>query len=125
MNELYGRTVFDEWAVVHLTSQDGKVLAYIGPRKDDFQQNFSHDLGSLREEILNSRHGLGDFEFARHGFGTHFEAFLVLGDQKYLVCNNTTLSMTDLSQDPRWLSAQVPFVELSDHVRSDPLVVTF
>jgi hypothetical protein len=30
--------------------------------------------------------------------------------------------MDGLTKDPKWLEAQVPFVELSDKVRSNPLV---
>jgi hypothetical protein len=125
MNQLYGQIVFDEWAIVSLTAREGKILGYIGPRKEDFQKNFPQDLGALRSEIGAAHHGLGDFAFARHAFGTHFEGFLVLGDQVYLICNNTTRSMSDIAQDSRWLKAQVPFVELSDHFRGDPLVSRF
>ncbi len=125
MNQLYGQTVFDEWAVISLTAREGKILGYIGPRKEDFQKNFTADLGALRSEIGAAHHGLGDFAFARHGFGTHFEGFLVLGDQIYLICNNTTRSMSDIAQDSRWLKAQVPFVELSDRFRSDPVAPRF
>jgi hypothetical protein len=31
-------------------------------------------------------------------------------------------SMEGIAGDARWLDAQVPFVELSDQVRADPLV---
>ena len=30
--------------------------------------------------------------------------------------------MSSIAKDPLWLSAQVPFVEMSDKFRSDPLV---
>lgn len=125
MNQLYGNVVFDEWAIISLTAKEGKILAYIGPRKDDFQKNFPQDLGALRAELVTGRHGLGDFEFARDGVGTHFEAFLVLGDGVYLICNNTSFSMTEISRDSRWLSAQVPFLEMSDQFRGNPLVSRF
>lgn len=125
MNQVYGKTVFDEWAVISLNSSEGKILAYLGPRKDDFQRNFAHDLGELRQVLLTKKHGLGDFEFARHGLGTHFEAFLVMGDGLYLICNNTSASMEDIASDSRWLNAQVPFLELSDKMRSNPLVSRF
>jgi len=76
----------------------------------------------LRAELLSNKHNIGDFEFSRHGFGTRLEAFLVVGDGLYLICNNTTQSMSGIAKDPLWLSAQVPFVEMSDLFRSDPLV---
>jgi len=123
MDALYGKTVFDEWAVVSLAENKARVLAYVGPRNDEFLQNFVKDLGALRAELLGGQYGTGDFEFSRHGTGTHFEAFLVLGHGLYLVCNNTRESMDAISQNPRWLGAQVPFAELSDKVRAKPLTV--
>ena len=122
MNELYGKVVFDEWAMVSLLQHRARILAYDGPRKEDFQKNFATDVQDLRAELLSNRHHLGDFEFARHGFGTKLEAFVVVGDGLYLICNNTAQSMSGITKDPLWLSAQVPFVEMSDRFRSDPLV---
>jgi hypothetical protein len=121
MNTRYRRTVFDEWAVVNLREGAGRVLSYHGPRRDDFHKNFARDLDALRQDIASRRFGVGDFEFARHGVGTKFEAFLVLGEGLYLICNNTGASMEEISRDPRWLGAQVPFVELSDRVRANPV----
>ncbi|MEY2465728.1 MAG: hypothetical protein QOD03_249, partial [Verrucomicrobiota bacterium] len=51
-------------------------------------------------------------------------AFIVLGDGLYLICNNTDASMEDITKDPKWLNAQVPFAELSDKIGLDPLVVS-
>jgi len=121
MDSRYGRTVFDEWAVVSLAENKARVLAYFGPRNDDFLKNFVKDLGALRSELVGGRYGVGDFEFARHGAGTGFEAFMVVGAGAYLICNNTGESMEFIAKNPRWLSAQVPFAELSDKVRGDPL----
>lgn len=122
MNARYRRVVFDEWAVVSLAHKKSRILNYFGPRNDDFLKNFANDLGALRAELLHPHHGVGDFEFARHGVGTLFEAFLVMADGVYLICNNTANSMDGITTDARWLDAQVPFVELSDKVRADPLV---
>ena len=124
MNSRYGRTVFDEWAMVSLLENKARVLAYLGPRNDDFLANFAKDLGSLRSGLLHAGYGIGDFEFARHGVGTGFEAFMVLGAGIYLICNNTRESMDAIGKDPRWLAAQVPFAELSEKVRSNPLKVS-
>ncbi len=124
MNELYQKVVFDEWAVVSLVQHKARIVTYLGPRKEDFQKNFATDVQDLRAELLSNQHSIGDFEFARHGFGTKLEAFVVLGEGLYLICNNTTQSMSTIAKDPLWLSAQVPFVELSDRFRSDPLVVS-
>lgn len=124
MNDRYGSVVFDEWAIVSLAHERARILGYMGPRNDAFLKNFANDLGSLRTELLKSKYGAGDFEFSRHGAGTMFEAFMVLGDGIFLICNNTTASMTDITKNPKWLNAQVPFAELSDKVRSSPLAVS-
>jgi len=123
MNDLYQKAVFDEWVIVSLIQHKAKILAYLGPRKDDFQKNFATDVQDLRADLLSRRHSIGDFEFARHGVGTKLEAFVMVGDGLYLICNNTAQSMSAIAKDPLWLSAQVPFVELSDQFRSDPLVL--
>ena len=123
MHARYSRPVFDEWAIVSFADHKGRVLAYIGPRKDGFKQNFQTDAGSLRAGLLNEEYAVGDFEFARDGVSTGFESFLVIGKGVYLICNNTVDSMDGITKDPKWLAAQVPFVELSDQVRADPLVL--
>jgi hypothetical protein len=121
MNARYTKTVFDEWAVVSLNEKPGRILAYHGPRKDDFQKNFVTDLDALHQELTSREFGVGDFEFARHAGGTHFDAFLVLGRGFYLICNNTRQSMDNIAKAPRWLGAQIPFVELSDKIRANPV----
>lgn len=121
MNDLYQKVVFDEWAVVSLENNRGRLLAYIGPRKAGFQKNFLADAGPLRQGLSQKQWNAGDFDFARHGVGTGFESFMVLGSGLFLICNNTVQSMDGISKDPLWLSAQVPFVELSDKFRADPL----
>ena len=125
MNGLYGGVVFDEWAVVSLAENKARVLAYTGPRNDDFLKNFVRDLGTLRTALLGGQHGAGDFEFARHGVGTDIEAFLVLGSGLYLICNNTRDSMDGIAKNPRWLGAQVPFAEFADKIRANPLAVSW
>jgi hypothetical protein len=124
MNDLYGKVVFDEWVVISLAQHKARILFYVGPRNDDFLKNFAEDLGALRAELLDSKYTIGDFEFARHGTGTGFEAFVVLGDGLYLICNNTRQSMEEITRDPKWLNAQIPFAELSESVRLDSLVVS-
>jgi hypothetical protein len=121
MDARYGKTVFDEWGVISLAENKARVLSYAGPRNDDFLKNFANDLGTLRSELLDTNYGVGDFAFARHGTGTRFEVFMVLGVGLYLVCNNTRESMDTIAKDPRWLEAQVPFAELGDKIRMSPL----
>lgn len=124
MNERYGAVVFDEWAIVSLVQNRARILVYIGPRNDDFLKNFAKDLGTLRAELVGGQYGTGDFEFERHGIGTGFESFLVLGPGVYLICNNTRESMDAITQNPRWLEAQVPFAELADRARAHPVVLS-
>ncbi|HSY09867.1 MAG TPA: hypothetical protein VK840_03030 [Candidatus Dormibacteraeota bacterium] len=124
MDARYGKTVFDEWAVISLAENKARIVAYRGPRNDDFLTNFVKDLGALRTELLDVNYGAGDFAFARHGTGTGHEAFIVLGTGFYLICNNTHESMDAIAKDPRWLEAQVPFAELGDRVRMNPLVIS-
>src|ERR1700722_1644186 len=102
MNARYHKAVFDEWAIVSVAQKKSRILNYLGPRNDDFLKNFANDLGALRTELVNSRHGVGDFEFARHGVGTLIEGFLVLGDGLYLICNNTKNSMDGITKDDHW-----------------------
>jgi hypothetical protein len=124
MNARYQNVVFDEWAVVALEESKGQLLSYLGPRKMGFQKNFLVDAGTLRAGLLSdSRRSPGDFEFSRDGVGTGFESFMVLGRGIFLICNNTVQSMDGITKDPRWLGAQVPFVELSDRVRENPVVL--
>jgi hypothetical protein len=123
MNARYNKVVFDEWAVISLKARKGRLLAYHGPRKSGFQKNFLADAGPLIEGLVAHDSTPGDFEFARHGVGTCFEAFLNLGEGIFLICNNTVQSMDDITKDPLWIGAQVPFVDLSDAFRYDPLTV--
>ena len=123
MNARYKKIVFDEWAVISLAARKGRVLAYIGPRREGFQKNFYRDVGTLREGLANGEFNVGDFDFARHGVGPAFESFMVVGQGTYLICNNTVQSMDAITQEPLWLGAQVPFVELSDKFRADPLAL--
>jgi hypothetical protein len=125
MNSRYGSPVFDEWAIVSLVENRAKVLAYTGPRNDDFLKNFARDLGTLRHSLTGGGYGPGDFEFSRHSTGTGYEAFMVLGIGLFLICNNTSDSMEAIAKNPRWLGAQVPFAELSEKVRANPLMVAW
>ena len=122
MNELYGKAVFDELAIVSLAQQKARVLAYTGPRNDDFLKHFATDLGALRSQVLTGEYSVGDFEFTRQGVGTSLEAFMVLGDGIYLFCNNTQRTMDEIARESRWLAAQVPFAELGDALRANPVM---
>jgi hypothetical protein len=121
MNARYGKTVFDEWAIVSLQRGKERIVAYDGPRKEDFQKNFVNDLGALRAEVLTTEHEPGYFDFARNGVGTSFEAFVCAGKELYLICNNTQVTMNEIAKDARWLDAQKAFAELTEQFRDEPL----
>ena len=122
MKEVYRKPVFDEWALVAILGGKGRALHYEGPRREEFFKEFNRDAQAFAADLRRPSHNLGDFEFTRHAEGTSIDAFLVVGDGLFLLCNNTQSSMTTITDDPLWLSAQVPFVELSEVFRSEPLV---
>jgi hypothetical protein len=119
MNARYGKTVFDEWALVSLKRGEEKIVHYTGPRRDDFQKNFSGDLGQMRAELLTTKHAPGHYDFARHAVGTSFEAFVCVGADLYLICNNTQRSMDDITREGRWLEAQKAFAEMTEEFSGD------
>jgi hypothetical protein len=121
INELYEKTAFDEWALVAVLGSKGRILHYEGPRKEDFQRNFAQDAQAFTTDLRNPDRHIGDFDFHRHGSGTRFDAMLMVGEGLFLLCNHTASTMHAIASDPLWLSAQVAFVEMSDHFRSDPL----
>ena len=75
MNSLYGRVVFDEWAVVGIADGKARLVNYFGPRLEGFQKNFAADAAELRKGAKGEEYTVGDFEFARHAAGTSFESF--------------------------------------------------
>ena len=46
---------------------------------------------------------------------------MVVGRGLYLICNNTRESMDTIAKNSRWLGAQVPFAELGEKIRANPL----
>jgi hypothetical protein len=122
MNALYGRPVFDEWAVLSLAAKHGGVLAYAGPRVESFRVHVAEDAGPLREATAGRPFAEGDFEFAPEAGGTRYDALLKVGATSFLVCNHTGKTMLEIRADPRWLKAQTVFFELSEKFRADPLV---
>lgn len=121
MNSRYGKVVFDEWAVVSFDAGREKVLAYAGPRREHFKQNFTTDLKTVRNALFAKPHAVGDFDFSHQGTGTGFDAFIVLGERIFLLWNSTNESTTYITKNPNWLIAQNVFAELTDKFRSDPL----
>jgi hypothetical protein len=123
MNTRYRETVFDELAIVSIEDNLPRTVSYQGPRRDEFANSFPRDSAGLRKTVRQGgqRYEAGDFEFDHNGNGTGFEAFMLLGKGLCLICNNTGKSMEGIAKNPLWLEAQVPFAELSDKFRSDPI----
>ena len=121
MNSAYNKVLFDEWILVKVSKEDGAILSYEGPRQEGYQKRFKTDVAPLRAEMDGRMMAVGDFEFAPHAHGTYFDAGIRLGPAAYLFCNNTAKSMVELRQDPLWLAAQKPFVDLANKFRADPL----
>ena len=122
MNALYQKTVFDEWILFKLSSDQNVILGYEGPRPDSYQQKFKEDIIPLSSELNQRKMAVGDFAFAQAAVGTGFDACIRLGPASYLFCNNTTQSMQDIRKNPLWLSAQKPFADLSGKFQADPLI---
>ena len=121
MNALYQQPVFDEWVLAKLTSGQGAILYYQGPRADTYKRQFIADSAPLGTEVGQGRLNAGDFIFAPDASGTHFDACIRLGPTSYLFCNHTKRSMTEIRQSPQWLAAQKPFVDLAAKFHADPL----
>jgi hypothetical protein len=122
MNALYAKTVFDEWVLASFKPERGAILAYQGPRAENYKQHFVADILPLRNEVAGQKLGVGDFVFVQTATGTQHDAVMRLGDVSYLFCNNTAHTMEQIRQSPLWLRAQAPFVQLSELFRGDPLV---
>lgn len=121
MNAAYGQPVFNEWVLVSMRADRGAIMAYEGPRAEKYKQQFTLDLSTMLKELAGQKLGVGDFAFASDAVGTHYDACLRLGDSSYLFANNVTRTMTEIRDNPLWLNAQKPWVELSQKCAADPL----
>lgn len=121
MNAAYQQPLFNEWVMVSLAEKEGAILAYEGPRAESYKSRFKTDIAPLQVELMGRKMAVGDFEFAPNAHGAHFDACIRLGPAAYLFCNHTLKSMTEIRQDPFWLSAQKPFADLGSKFSADPL----
>ena len=123
MRALYFKPVFDEWLILAPGAKQSGVLAYAGPRVEEFRKSLPGDVEPLLAQVGSQQLEVGDFEFTIEGGGTRHDALLKLGANSYLICNNTAKSMAEIRADPRWLKAQAAFVDLSEKFRVDPLAL--
>jgi hypothetical protein len=124
LDEAYGRTVFDELAIVGLGGSKLELLHYEGPNEASFADEFADITYALRQELTADQTGDGgEFSFTREGEGAHMDAYICLGPNVYLFCNHTDKSMQEITQDPQWLAAQGEFLNASQRFAVDPLVL--
>ncbi len=121
MRALYLKPVFDEWVILSPGGKMGGIVAYVGPRAEEFRKQLANDVAPLLAQVTGQNLEAGDFEFTLGGDGTQHDVLLKLGGSSYLVANNTAKSMAEIRGDPRWLKAQAAFVDLSEKFRVDPL----
>jgi hypothetical protein len=121
MRAAYRQPLFDEWAILGVTAGSGGVLAYSGPRPEQFRRNVSTDAEPLRARTAGKSLAEGDIEFVSDAKGTQYDAFMKVGATSYLVLNHTGKTLAEIRADSKWLGAQAVLFELSEKFRADPL----
>ena len=116
-----GRPVFNEWMIVDTSDGEVALLTYFGPRSTASQKRLRADLRSLEEEMQRGGFTHGQFFFNQEAEGTLYDAFIVAGQNKYIIFNNTLMSMKEIGADPFWSKTQIHFVELSERFHGDAL----
>lgn len=107
MNEIYGRPLFDEIAIVALKERMPEIYYYEGPRGASFANEFLANTQAIRSELdklATHRESFGgELFFTNEGDGVHMDACLCIGPpQVYLFCNNVRKSMVEIRADPKW-----------------------
>lgn len=118
-----GEVVFDEWAVIALTSTGAKLVAYIGPRIEQFRLRFKADSRPLQTEMEGRQLAVGDFAFVADAVGTAYDACVRIGPASYLWCNHTSSTMAEIRESGAWLPAQATFAAMCERFGSEPVVV--
>jgi hypothetical protein len=117
-----GEPVFDEWALAEKTSNGWKILGYGGDRKEAFLEEFSVDVAALRDTLDPANTLVGDFAFSHEGYGSGFDAHMCVGENFFVLFNNTGKSTGEITSNPRWTKAQIHFTELLEAFMMDPVV---
>lgn len=124
MHTQSGEVIFDEWAVITLTSGGAKLAVYMGPRVELFRSRFKAGSRPLQAEMEGRQLAVGDFTFVADAAGTAYDACVRLGASTYLWCNHTSATMKEIRESGAWLPAQKIFAALCERFRSDPVVVS-
>ncbi len=117
-----GSPIFNEWMIVQVSGPNVDIIYYSGPRTSASQNKMKKDMRSLEDEMASDGYTTGQFFFSPDASGTLYDAFILAGPGKYIIFNNTTLSMKDISADAFWGKNQIHFVELSERFHMDALV---
>ncbi len=107
--------------IVNLSGREAEILYYSGPRSHASQKKMQRDMRSLEDEMANGGYTTGQFYFSPDAAGTLYDAFIVAGAGRYIIFNNTTMTMTEIAADSFWNKSQVHFVELSERFHMDAL----
>jgi len=122
LDAAYGRPLFDELAILAFVGRELELHYYRGPNEKGFMAEFADNTVALRTELTDDQTSLGgEFSFTREAEGASMDAYICLGPDIYLFCNNTAKSMQEVTEDPRWLDAQGEFLNLSQFFAVDPL----
>lgn len=116
-----GSPVFNEWMIIDLSGTDTRLLHYSGPRSVVSQNQMQKDLRSLEEEMARDGYTSGQFFFSHNATGTHYDAFIVAAPRRYVLFNNTSMTMNEIFADAFWQKHQIHFVELSERFHMDAL----
>ncbi len=124
MDEAYRRPVFDEYLIVSRGGGAVELLHYTGPRDTTIMDSLADETAALRQTVgTRLDPNPGEFDFTREGVGSDFDAYICLGQDVFLLCNNTEKSMEEVTADPNWLAAQGEFLNASQFFAVDPLEV--
>lgn len=116
-----GRPIFNEWLIISYSGREADLLYYTGPRSKSSQAKMRKDMRALEDEMARDGYDRGQFYFSPDAAGTLYDAFIVAGPGKYIIFNNTTLTMKEISADAFWSKNQIHFVELSERFHMDAL----
>ncbi len=117
-----GEPVFDEWALAEKTSKGWNILGYGGNRQEAFLAEFNADMAALRDTLDPSNTLVGDFAFSHEGYGSGFDAHMCVGENLFVLFNNTEKSTGEITSNPKWMKAQIHFTELLEVFIADPVV---
>jgi hypothetical protein len=115
-----GEPVFDEWALVEKNDAGWRLIEYGGTRKNDFLAQFNDDIAALRGTLDPSNTCVGDFAFSHEGYGSGFDAHICAGEGIFVLFNNTAKSTGEITNNPKWTTAQTHFSDLMEAFIADP-----